>query len=124
MAVFDLRYPLQRARLWWSTLMPLPKDSLNRQPFDNAWGVQQIFELFHVLSTAGRDQNSPIEHQNAAHALYKSLGFKLDIGPSSLPGAGNGVYLKGMCEQGDIVSLYPGTRDLIALAMDDCTSKF
>lgn len=54
-------------------------------------------------------QNPEMEHLDSIDAIYQSLGFKLSIKTSSLPGAGNGVYLKGVREQGEVVSLYPGT---------------
>ncbi|KAG2179176.1 hypothetical protein INT43_002026 [Umbelopsis isabellina] len=102
------RYPLQRARLWWSSLMPMAKDAVNRQPFDNSVGVQQISEMFKVLSAYHKHQLSKeAKHQVAVDALHKSFGFKLRVQPSNLPGAGNGVFLSGTRERGHIVCLYP-----------------
>jgi hypothetical protein len=89
--------------------MPIAKDVTHRQPFDNNVGVQQISQMFQVLLAHHNPRLSEeARHHNAIDALYKSFGFKLNVQPSILPGAGNGVVLSGMRERGDIVSLYPG----------------
>lgn len=93
----------------WSTLWPMPNRASAREPFDNIRGVQQITNLFETVHVAAQKQNPEMEHLDSIDAIYQSLGFKLSIKPSSLPGAGNGVYLKGVREQGEVVSLYPGT---------------
>lgn len=94
--------------------MPIAKNAANRQPFDNTVGVQQISEMFKVLSARHKQQLSEeARHQVAVDALYKSFGFKLSVQPSILPGAGNGVFLSGMRESGDIVCLYPGMNSYI-----------
>lgn len=105
--------------------MPMAKDAVNRQPFDNNAGVQQTSELFKVLSTHHKLQLSKeARHQVAVNALYKSFGFKLSVQQSILPGAGNGVFLSGLRERGDIVCLYPGMKKLSFAAICYCSSNF
>ncbi|KAH8555528.1 hypothetical protein BGW37DRAFT_139640 [Umbelopsis sp. PMI_123] len=102
-------YPLQRARMWWSAMRPTPKDVIDRRPFDNANGVQQITNLFRAIDMANQSNLPQTDHLNRVDTLYRSFGFQLNIKPSSLPGAGDGVYVNGVRDQDQIVSVYPGT---------------
>jgi hypothetical protein len=103
-----LRYPLQRARLWWSVMRPMPKSVFDRQPFDNVSGVQQVTDLFRAIDKPNLSKWPETDHQNRAEAISKKFGFRLSVKPSTLPGAGNGVFLNGVREKGQIVSVYPG----------------
>lgn len=98
--------------MWWSALRPIAKDASNRQAFENVKGVQQITRLFEAIHVAHHKRSLEEMHMQSVDALHRAFGFRLSIQPSTLQGAGNGVYLKGVREQGEIVSLYPGTFEL------------
>lgn len=89
-------------------MRPMPKSVFGRQPFDNVKGVQQVTDLFRAIDKPNVDEWAETDHQNRAEAIFKKFGFRLSVKPSTLPGAGNGVYLQGVREQGQIVSIYPG----------------
>lgn len=43
-------------------------------------------------------------------AMFQTLGFCIDRGPSSLPSAGTGVFVtRGFVPEGAVVAMYPGT---------------
>jgi hypothetical protein len=88
----------------------MPKSVLDRQPFDNVKGVQQVTDLFRAIDKPNLNKWAETDHQNRAEAMFKKFGFRLSVKPSTLPGAGNGVYLNGVREQGQIVSVYPGNK--------------
>lgn len=49
-------------------------------------------------------------HKENLNILLKHSGFNLETGPSTISGAGNGVFVKsGKVKAGSLVALYPGT---------------
>jgi len=62
--------------------------------------IQELCSLFTYLSTCN----------NKRHAVESSSGFTIAKWKSSIPGAGNGVYVEsGVVRKGSIAALYPGT---------------
>ncbi|KAG2187563.1 hypothetical protein INT44_005252 [Umbelopsis vinacea] len=86
----------------------MPKNVFDRQPFDNGSGVQQVTDLFRAIDRPRLSKRPETDHQNRSEAIFEKFGFRLSVKPSTLPGAGNGVYLNGMREKGQIVGVYPG----------------
>jgi hypothetical protein len=41
--------------------------------------------------------------------VRERLGFGIDVAPSTAPGAGRGVFLKGSARIGSVVALFPGS---------------
>ncbi|KAI9287218.1 hypothetical protein BC943DRAFT_206803 [Umbelopsis sp. AD052] len=93
-------------------MRPMPKNVFDRQPFDNGSGVQQVTDLFRAIDRPRLSKRPETDHQNRSEAIFEKFGFRLSVKPSTMPGAGNGVYLNGMREKGQIVSVYPGTMYL------------
>ncbi|KAI9266507.1 hypothetical protein BDA99DRAFT_505884 [Phascolomyces articulosus] len=71
-----------------STEMPMTKD-----------GSAQLEKLLGIVH----------ESKDPATNLMNQAGFSVQKCVSSIQGAGNGVFLSGKCQTGQIVCLYPGT---------------
>ncbi|KAI8372811.1 uncharacterized protein BYT42DRAFT_578100 [Radiomyces spectabilis] len=95
-------YPWQALKLLSkSTRNPHPCIPEPQQLAENA--VKQVESIL----TAVYHSHAVKEDPNIC--LKKSLGHQLQISPSSIQGAGMGVFLKGSCKKGSIVCFYPGT---------------
>ncbi|KAI9469320.1 hypothetical protein BDB00DRAFT_264733 [Zychaea mexicana] len=62
-------------------------------------GVAQLEKLLGIVHRS----------EDPAEDLLKHAGFSIQKCVSSVQGAGNGVLLRGRCQAGQIVCLYPGT---------------
>ncbi|KAI8926560.1 hypothetical protein BC831DRAFT_456152 [Entophlyctis helioformis] len=75
--------------------------------------LASLLSCFMPPSAAAAAHSASADQQHSEHPqdrLYRQFGFKLDIRPSQIPHAGNGVYLCGHRPvPGSIVAMYPGT---------------
>jgi hypothetical protein len=101
-----------------------------RQLQQDAWLQRLVIDYLGRLEAAERRLHSLGERmiQEDAAAILRCQGFHLDVQPSSIPGAGRGVFLTaGSCAVGSVLTLYPGLMldmaafldQLAATAQDD-----
>ncbi|KAJ8664162.1 hypothetical protein O0I10_000441 [Lichtheimia ornata] len=93
-------YPLQSFKLLAKTIRSPPKTT-PPVPLPNP--VDSVNQITRLLTTI---HSSPC-HPN--ETLEKKLGFSVHTRASTIAGAGQGVFLRGQCDAGQVVCLYPGT---------------
>ncbi|GIL65077.1 hypothetical protein Vafri_18921 [Volvox africanus] len=59
---------------------------------------------------SGANVMGPMSQEQLAEALQGRIGFRLELGPSSVPHpeAGTGVFIRGEARPGSVVAIFPG----------------
>ena len=68
----------------------------------------QLRGLLDLASPPTEEQDREQWEQHAARQLNEKVGFTLEVRPSSVEGAGLGVFVKGETAPGTVVALWPG----------------
>jgi len=77
-----------------------------RREVDNTFDPDHFSLLGNPGNVAHKGDRDAIKAFNAI--LKKEFGFSLHNRPSSIPGAGNGIFVEGSVPPGTVVSIYPG----------------
>jgi hypothetical protein len=87
---------------------------LHRCALQEALSAQALPLLENIYNSSGK--------KNSLHTI---LGFSLEAKQSTLPNAGNGLFLKGTALTGSVISFFPGTVHMREfLTTDDSMDKF
>ena len=69
--------------------------------------LESLLTVLHALHD--NDAHSP-KSERCAEVMYNVLGYEIKRSDSTIPGAGNGVFVtKGIVPAKSLVALYPGT---------------